>query len=151
MGRRAPDAHGRLGRQRSSRDWAAARLDALVLAACFALFLLVAYALKPLGIPGALGGLVNGHLIDIVGGCAFCAYVNLLFDLVHPATRLRRWWQCVVLIVSCGLFWEYVAPVLVRPSVSDPLDLVSYVVGALAYAAVDAMARPRLGAQAADR
>ena len=34
--------------------------------------------------------------------------------------------------VLCGLFWEYVSPLLISGSVSDPLDLLAYLAGGLA-------------------
>lgn len=108
-----------------------------MLAAGVALFLLTTYVLKPLQLPGAIGVFINGHLIDLVGGCAFCAYTNLLFDLVHPQIRLHSPWICAAYLLCCGLFWEYVSPYLIKASVSDPLDVVCYVLGSLIYCAIN--------------
>ena len=34
--------------------------------------------------------------------------------------------MAVAFLLLCGLFWEYVSPLLIPGSVSDPLDLLAY-------------------------
>lgn len=111
--------------------------DAVVLAVCFAGFCGNEFAFKSFvagAFPGsAVAYVAQCHLNDFLGGAAFLAYTNLLFDLVRPDMRIRRIANCLGYILICGFFWEYLAPLVVKPSVADPLDMVAYALGAAAY------------------
>lgn len=100
---------------------------------------------KPLRLPGLAGAFFGGHFNDVVAGFAFLAYTNILFDVVRPSRRLTRPWVVALYALLCGLFWEVVAPALFRPSVSDPWDLLCYVVGALLYLAAETAFARRSG------
>ncbi len=111
--------------------------DLAVLAFCFVGFYGNEYGLKPLAaaaFPDSLATyLVQCHLNDFLGGAAFLAYTNLLLDLVRPDMRIRRLATSLVYLLLCGLFWEYAAPLFIKASTADPLDLVAYMTGAAAY------------------
>lgn len=49
---------------------------------------------------------------DIIGGITFMAYCGLVFEHYHR--RMTKLWQIVLLMASCGFFWEYITP-LFRP------------------------------------
>lgn len=55
---------------------------------------------------------------------------NLLLSAgrLPPLTRVL---PAAAFLLLCGLFWEYVSPLLVSGSVSDPLDLLAYLAGGL--------------------
>ena len=145
------------------------RFDVAVFFAALGLFALNSYVIKPflLGVPyleGA-GGIGSGeaywpldassgiglwlanlmvcHCNDLLGGLAFMAYLNALFDLVRPGLRITGPVLNGACMLCCGLFWEYAAPLFVTGSVSDPLDLIAYVVGGLAYWCLDLARRTR--------
>ena len=65
---------------------------------------------------------------------------NLLLSAgrLPPLTRVL---PAAAFLLCCGLFWEYVAPLLVSGSVSDPLDLLAYLVGGLAVLPLLRLAR----------
>lgn len=111
--------------------------DVAVLAFCLTGFYGNEYALKPFvaaAFSGSMGAyLVQCHLNDFVGGLAFLAYTNLLLDLVRPDMRIRRLATSIAYLFLCGLFWEYAAPLFIKASTADPLDLAAYVLGAVAY------------------
>ena len=90
-----------------------------------------------LAIPAAQGTawqpLLTAHLNDLLAGCAFMGYTNLLFDLVRPGCRLSRLTAVLLYMLCCGLFWELAAPLLIKPSVPDGWDVVAYCLGALGY------------------
>lgn len=109
------------------------RFDAGALLSGFLLYELNNLALKPLAMPGVAGIFLGGHLNDVVCGMAFMAYTNLLFDLVRPRLRQERLAVIAPYILACGLFWEYVAPLLLKPSTSDPWDVLCYVLGGSLY------------------
>lgn len=65
---------------------------------------------------------------------------NLLLSAgrLPPLTRLL---PAAAFLLLCGLFWEYVSPLLVSGSVSDPLDLLAYLAGGLAVLPLLRLAR----------
>lgn len=77
--------------------------------------------------------LITSHANDLLGGIAFMAYTNLLFSLVRPELRFKKLTSIAIYIFFCGLFWEYVAPLFVPNSISDPLDILTYLIGAILY------------------
>lgn len=67
---------------------------------------------------------------------------NLLLSAgrLPPLTRVL---PAAAFLLLCGLFWEYVAPLLVSSSVSDPLDLLAYLAGGLVVLPLLRLARPQ--------
>lgn len=55
---------------------------------------------------------------------------NLLLSAgrLPPLTRVL---PAAAFLLLCGLSWEYVSPLLISGSVSDPLDLLAYLAGGL--------------------
>ena len=114
--------------------------DACLLIGALVLFAINEHAIKPVVSGAELAAgysfaklLLLGYFNDFLGGVAFLAYTNLLLALVRPRWMIRRLPVAVVYIFLCGLFWEYVAPLVVPDSVSDPWDVFAYCVGAVAY------------------
>lgn len=77
--------------------------------------------------------LITSHANDLLGGIAFMAYTNLLLSLVRPELRFKKFTSIAIYIFLCGLFWEGVAPLFIANSVGDPLDILSYLIGAVLY------------------
>ncbi len=121
----------------AGRARGALMFDLAVLAFCLVGFYSNEYGLKPFAVvtfPDSLATyLVQCHLNDFLGGAAFLAYTNLLLDLVRPDMRIRRLATSLVYLLLCGLFWEYAAPLFIKASTADPLDLVAYMTGAATY------------------
>lgn len=65
---------------------------------------------------------------------------NLLLSAgrLPPFTRVL---PAAAFLVGCGLFWEYISPLLISGSVSDPLDLLAYLAGGLAVLPLLRLAR----------
>lgn len=65
---------------------------------------------------------------------------NLLLSAgrLPPLTRVL---PAAAFLLLCGLFWEYVSPLLISGSVSDPLDLLAYLSGGLALLPLLRLAR----------
>lgn len=118
-----------------SKAWLCFDVGVLVL--CALLFLLNDRLLLP-----SVSSLVNENIVvyllachgnDLLGGCAFLAYTNILIDAIKPEVRFTRLKACLIFIFLCGLFWELAAPLFVEGSVGDPLDLLAYFIGAFVY------------------
>lgn len=122
-----------------------ARFDAIALLTALLLFVLNEHIVKPCiwsASPDADFTFIElvqvGYFNDFLGGLAFLAYTNLLIDLVRSRYRIQRLFIAISYIAACGLFWEYVAPLFVPNSVSDPWDVLAYCLGGAAYRVLDA-------------
>lgn len=67
---------------------------------------------------------------DTIGGITFMAYCGMVLEIFHR--KMMNLWQILLLMASCGFFWEYVTP-LYRNTVSDPWDILAYVCGGFIY------------------
>ena len=117
--------------------------DICILAACCILFYSNNLFLKEcFALDGThASAFVHNHLNDCLGGAAFLAYCNLLLDLIRPDVRICRLRSCIVFMFFCGLFWEGIAPFFVEGSVGDPLDLLAYLCGSIAYWALQRLTK----------
>ncbi len=80
-----------------------------------------------------LGRLMKGYFNDTFGcvcflllislALTFCVRRRLGFNLIHVE----------LLTLLCGLFWEYVTPLYRPATVSDPFDLVAYLLGGIIF------------------
>lgn len=83
------------------------------------------------GLPGAAGRFFAWYFHDILAGAMILSLANLLLSAgrLPPLTKVL---PAAAFLLGCGLFWEYVSPLLISGSVSDPLDLLAYLAGGLA-------------------
>lgn len=118
-------------------------IDAAVLGAALVLFCLNNQVIKEALAGTFAGDFFKNYFNDVLGGIAFLAYTNIVVGLVRPTLRLRRLASIAAYLFLCGLFWEYAAPLFVAGSVSDPWDIVCYVVGGVGYGAALRVCRMR--------
>lgn len=79
---------------------------------------------------GLLHRLLSGYFADFLAGGMM---IVLLFTALHLAHRkLPRPWHCLALALVCGLFWEYITPLYLPRSVSDPWDILAVLLGGAA-------------------
>lgn len=74
---------------------------------------------------------VKGYLNDLFAPILLLAYSNILLSRINQ--RIHCLWQMLILIGVAGIIWEYLAPLIKPSSISDPYDLVCYLVGAIFY------------------
>lgn len=74
----------------------------------------------------------KNHLNDFVCGLIFPAYINIILYLDERRT-LKSPFIIMGVMLCCGLFWEYAAPLLIPYSVSDPFDVMCYIGGGYVY------------------
>ena len=81
---------------------------------------------------GAVGYFLRCYFNDIAGSVTFMSLVNivLLFLGFRGITRLLH---TEMLMLGAGLFWEYGAPLLRSDTVSDPVDILAYMLGGYIY------------------
>lgn len=68
---------------------------------------------------------------DLIGGITFSAYCNFILSLYNK--NKMRLYQIILLMFCCGVFWEYVTPLFRVETVSDPFDILTYIVGGILY------------------
>lgn len=68
---------------------------------------------------------------DIIGSVTFIAYCNLIFAMGNK--NIVKIWQIELLMLGCGIFWEYITPFFRKNTVSDIYDIGAYMFGGLIY------------------
>ena len=81
---------------------------------------------------GWIGYICRCHLNDFL--CPFIVMPCIETILRVAGFRWQKVWNIVLMALLCGLIWEYVIPIFKRSSVSDPIDLLCYLAGAILYA-----------------
>lgn len=92
----------------------------------------------------ALRYFMRCYFNDIVGSITFMSLVNifLLFLGFRGITGLL---YTEGLLLAAGLFWEYGAPLLRSDTVSDPFDILAYMLGGLLYLLIFRLSERRSG------
>lgn len=86
-------------------------------------------------IPCTGNRLLAWHGADfLAGGLMVCLLSALLERSGRPP--LGRWLPATAFLLGCGLFWEYVTPLYLARSVSDPRDLVAVWLGGMGMLAI---------------
>ncbi len=68
---------------------------------------------------------------DLICPLVFLPIVNII--LAFGKYKVCRFVHLLSVGFTAGLFWEYVVPLFVEDSVSDPIDLCCYVLGTIFY------------------
>ena len=68
---------------------------------------------------------------DTIGGMTFMAYCNIVFSFYHR--KMVKLWQIELLMLFCGIFWEYITPLYRKNTISDVWDVLSYMIGGFLY------------------
>lgn len=105
-------------------------LNSVGAAAGIFLFLLNQFIIKP----AAHIFFFHSFFNDIIAAFLLLCYTNLIIHLLRkPVYAVETLFRIVLLILSAGLFWEYVTPLYRTGSYSDPLDLLAYLSGGILY------------------
>lgn len=70
---------------------------------------------------------------DMLCGILIVAYSNFILSFYRGNFYFRKLWHIGLLVLVCGLFWEFVTPVFRQSSIGDPLDIVAYLAGGGVY------------------
>lgn len=68
---------------------------------------------------------------DLICPFGFLSYLNVLFRILNY--RIRRVWEIWLWCLCSGFIWEYFAPLLKPSGISDPCDLLCYLIGGTGY------------------
>lgn len=68
---------------------------------------------------------------DMVGAITFVSYCNEVFR--RYKSIVTSLWKIEILLCMCGMFWEYVTPLFRKDTISDPCDIIAYLIGGIIY------------------
>lgn len=123
----------RVGNHHGSSDYGHV-LDGSILAVCFAAYLVN----RCIG----AGGFFRNHFDDVVAGVVLLAWANFLPRTGTPAKRYVSSFRGALLVTAfAAVVWEGIVPVVLPHRVADPLDVLSYFAGAVAYLAFSHLLR----------
>lgn len=74
---------------------------------------------------------LSGYGADMLAGAWILCFLNLL--LVWSGRKTLKPVPAVLFVLGCGVFWEYITPLYLARSVSDPLDVAAYLAGGIIY------------------
>lgn len=79
---------------------------------------------------GPLHRLLAWHGADFLAGGLMVCILNSLLAAAHRPP-LRKFLPGTAFLLACGLFWEYVTPLYLARSVSDPRDVLAVWLGGM--------------------
>ena len=98
-------------------------------------FALLVYAVNKIWLINLTAGAVEvfcrSFLNDLVCPLFFLGFANILF--LWAGFELNSYLKCIAVGMTCGLIWEYFAPVINTKATSDPWDLLCYFIGISIY------------------
>ena len=88
----------------------------------------------------------QNYLNDVLAGLLVVAVVNILALLSNEGRLLlTRLGRVLFFTLLCGVFWEYVTPLYLHYSVSDPFDVAAYMFGGfLNWGIIKVCTRPKI-------
>lgn len=132
---------GRRRRGYRCSDYSLFRLNLILVCSCIAFYLINNRFLKEL--TGSL--FFKNHFNDLLGGVLIVAFSN---GIILWSNRQDLYMNKLIMILTftfiVGMYWEYVAPLYNKSSVSDPLDVVAYISGGVLYWGIMRMRASRL-------
>lgn len=75
---------------------------------------------------------LNGYLNDILGTVVFLLYLCIVLSFLNKNFTFRLI-HVELMVLICGILWEYVTPLYRIDTVSDPFDILAYTVGGLLF------------------
>ena len=80
------------------------------------------------GIPGEF---FKCYFNDLMAPCFLLAYSNMLLSL--KGKRINKIMFILPFCLCAGLIWEYFTPLIKKSSVTDPFDILAYLIGGSIY------------------
>lgn len=71
------------------------------------------------------------YLNDLMAPVFLLSYANILLGSIQR--RLQKLWQILPMIFVFGCCWEFAAPLFKQSSVTDLIDILCYMAGAVLY------------------
>jgi hypothetical protein len=101
-----------------------------MLVGAFLLYVLNEQWIKPMTLETTL--FFHHFFNDLLALTLLVAYVTI-FCTLCVYRYFVTFWTMLALVAVSALFWEYVTPLYLERSTSDPLDLLMYIIGYFIY------------------
>ena len=109
-----------------------AKADVIILIVSLMLYGINRLFLKEIIINPSFSYLLRCHVNDFLGGVCFIAYTDLVLAYSkYSIWIINSYTVAIVIMLTCGILWEYVFPLIYPRGVSDPLDIIAYVSGGM--------------------
>lgn len=77
---------------------------------------------------------LKGYFNDVLAGVFLWESISIIAILKRNDNYIQtEFIKIMILTIIIGFFWEYITPFYKVSSTSDPLDLLSYVIGSIIY------------------
>ena len=81
-----------------------------------------------------IGYIIKCYLNDYLGGVCFLAYTNVILEhSKYHQMRIAKLRYAIVIMVACGILWEYALPLIYPRGTSDLVDVIAYTLGGSTY------------------
>ena len=102
-----------------------------VLIVAMLLYIINRFILKNQELP-YIDYLLKNHFGDYIGGIVFCIYLNLIL-FIGKRKPINKFGILFTIMLFISILWEYFFPLFLKYSVSDPLDIIAYMLGTITY------------------
>ncbi len=106
------------------------KFDVLLMLIVIVLYVANNMFIKPYSF-GRIHVFFDGYFNDLMAPLFMLGYSNIV--LSSKNMRISSLLVIVIFIGTAGCVWEFLAPLMKESSISDPLDLVCYICGAVFY------------------
>ena len=72
-----------------------------------------------------------GYFNDLVGAIAYSSICDMIFR--SNGRKFRHLLKVIMIMLFCGIVWEYLTPLIRNDTVSDLYDIIAYVSGGIIY------------------
>lgn len=109
------------------------KLYECVIGVTLMLYIFNRFALKPNLGSSVFSYLMKYYFNDYLGGILIVAYSNFVLSLSIYSYRITSLKACAGITLLCGLFWEYIFPMIYPRGTADPFDVIAYILGGFSY------------------
>ena len=121
---------------KSKKVFSRKQLDECIMWITLVLYLFNRFVLKPNLDSSVFSYLIKYHFNDYLGGILIIAYFNFILSLSIYSYRLTSLIACAGSTLLCGLFWEYIFPMIYPRGTADFFDVIAYVLGGCTYSLI---------------
>lgn len=109
-------------------------VDLLVFLLAMGAYTINRFILKKWVVIPMVAYILKCHFNDFCGSLAFLAYVNIVLShSKYPDVQLQKYGSIFLVSIGISFCWEGIAPLISQKSTADWLDVLSYVLGGVAY------------------
>jgi hypothetical protein len=101
----------------------------------FLFYLANRFVFKPLLINGSgmISEIIRYHVNDYLGSFLMCSYINIVMYYFNGRLIRVNLLHYVLIGIMCSIFWEVLAPFVLKYSTPDILDCIAYILGTISY------------------